>query len=375
MQAEPRPWTPRSVNVLDVPGSDVDGVGRSARLRIGAGGSRIVVVMGDPERPRRWGVSVWSADGALLLSLEPRDIAEGIRQPTAVRAGVPGFRLRHSGRSVWHAYEDGRVLRTMPHPSGFARFTALDPGGLLGFGRVPVWFDGDVAPETQAVIHVRAVDQGWEPDTIGFLDIRRQPWHIKLPPNPAQPHIVLEAAGAPQPFADYDLAQIDSEAGSVLIVRRNSAPGTAELVELLAAGDTAWHRRLVLEVMPLTPERAEEVIEATLNEAEANGALYLARPAARAVIKEAVYVPSHLPPVSRMVLTASREVWLKTPRERDGMVVWYSIPRRDEDSEPRRVLLPTTFQLQDAFGDRVWGFSTSDDGTRTAVGLLLVSPS
>ena len=76
-----------------------------------------------------------------------------------------------------------------------------------------------------------------------------------------------------------------------------------------------------------------------------------------------------------MVLTASREVWLRTPREEYGMVVWHSIGRGDEDSESRRVLLPATFQLQDAFGDHVWGFSTSDDGTRTAVGLLLVPPS
>ncbi len=302
-------------------------------------------------------------------------MAEGLFRPTGLRAGVAGFRLRHSGRSVWYAYEDARALQTVHHPPGFEQFIALDSGGLLGFGRLPVWFEGTDAPEARAIVHGRPVDKGWEPDTIGFLDIRHRSWYIELPADPSQPHIRLEAVGVPQPFADHDLAQIDSDAGSVLVVRRNSAPGTAELIELLAAGDTAWHRRLVLEVMPLTAERAEEVIKAEFTRRETDGASYLARPEARLVIKEAIYVPRHLPSVSRMVLTASREVWLRTPREEDGMVVWYSIPRGDEDSESRRVLLPATFQLQDAYGDRVWGFSTSDDGTRTTVGLLLVSPS
>ena len=107
---------------------------------------------------------------------------------------------------------------------------------------------------------------------------------------------------------------------------------------------------------------------------EARGNSYLARPEARSTIRDAIHVPSHLPAVSRMVLTASREVWLKTPREEDGMVVWHSIPRGDEHGESRRALLPATFQLQDAFGDRVWGFSSSDDGVRTVVGLRLVPP-
>ena len=376
MQAGPGTWTARPGSVLEVPGGVNTGAGSSARLRVGAAGTRMVIVTGDLLRRLDWRLSIWTPDGALLLATESAEVAEGLTLPSGLRAGVDGFRLRHSDRYVWYAYEDGRTLQSVFPPSEFGRFIPLDDGGLLGLGRIPGWFDGGgVKPEAQAIIHVRRVGETWKPDTIGVRDIRHQGWYVQLPPDPSQPHVLAEISGAPQPFASGDLALIDSEAGSVVVVRRNPAPGTAEVTELEASGDTIWHRRLVLEVMPLPPERAEEVIEERLAQLAADGAPWSARPEARSVIKEAIYVPDHLPSVSRVVLTASREVWLRTPLEEDGMVVWHSVPRGDEDSESRRVLLPVAFQLQDAFGEHVWGFSTSDDGTRAAVGLLLVSPS
>ena len=368
-------WTARPAQALEVPGGVTVGAGSAARLRIGANGTRIVIVTGSLLRRLDWRLSVWTPDPALLLATESSEMAEGLTLPSRLSAGVDRFRMRHSGRSVWYAYEDARTLQTMLPPSGFERFIPLEGGGLLGFGRIPGWFNsGGVKPETQAIIHARRVGEGWKQDTIGVRDIRHEGWYVQLPPDPSQPHLLAEISGPPQPFAAGDLALIDPEAGSVVVLRRNPAPGTAEIIELLASGDTAWHRRLVLEVMPLAPDEAEDIIEARLTEREADGAPWAGRPDARSVIKDAIYVPSHLPSVSRLVVTASHEVWLKTPREQDGMVVWHSIPRGEKDGESRRVLLPATFQLQDAFGDQVWGFSTSNDGTRTAVGLQLVSP-
>lgn len=368
-------WTARPAQALEVPGGVTAGNGSSARLRIGANGTRIVIVTGSLLRRLDWRLSVWTPDAALMLATETSEMAEGLTLPSGLSAGAEGFRLRHSDRSVWYAYDDARTLRTMFPPSGLERLIPLEGGGLLGFGRIPGWFNsGGVKPETRAIIHARRIGEGWKQDTIGFRDIRHNGWFVQLPPDPSQPDVLVEISGPPQPFAAGDLAVIDAGAGSVFVVRRNQAPGTAEITELLASGDTAWHRRLVLEVMPLAPEQAEDIIEARLTEREADGAAWLGRPDARSVIKDAIYVPSHLPSVSRMVVAASREVWLRTPREEDGMVVWHSIARGDEDGESRRVLLPATFQLQDAFGDHVWGFSTSDDGTRTAVWLQLVPP-
>ena len=374
VQAGSGTWTTRPAHTLRLPGSEADTLEPRGRLRIGAGGTRIVVLTVDLMRRFDWRLSIWDSDGAMLMEAESQDIAEGVSMP-GLRADANGFKLSYSDRYVWYEYEDARPLRTDLRPAGMERFATIDGGGLFRLGRTPGWFDAEgVTPETQAIIHAERVDEGWEQDTIGFLDIRHRPWYVELPPDSSRPNLLLEVTGAPQPFADDDLSLFDLRTGSVVVVRRNAGPGTAEVTELLASGDTAWHRSLILEVMPLAPERAEEIIEARLARQEAEGRDYLRRPDARRVIKEAIHVPSHLPAVTRMMLTASGEVWLRTPREEDGMAVWHSIPRGAEEVESRRVLLPTTFQLRDAFGDHVWGFLAPDDAALTAVGLLLVPP-
>ena len=94
----------------------------------------------------------------------------------------------------------------------------------------------------------------------------------------------------------------------------------------------------------------------------------------RDIVVDALHVPSHLPPVRGTVATASGEIWLATRQVVDGSAVWYSLRRGDDDSPPRRVLLPSTFRLQDAFGDHVWGFSEEPSGSRGVLGLRLVPP-
>ncbi len=173
MQAGSATWTARPVHVLEVPGGVESGTGSFAKLRVGAAGTRIVLVTGNILQRLDWTLSTWTPDAALLLATESHEVAEGLTLPTALRAGVDGFRLRHSDRHVWYAYEDARELQTVFPPIGFERFIPLDGGDLLGLGRIPGWSDrGYVTPETRAIIHARRVDEGWRPDTIGFLDIR-----------------------------------------------------------------------------------------------------------------------------------------------------------------------------------------------------------
>ena len=188
MQAGPGTWTARPASVLEVPGGVNTGAGSSARLRVGAAGTRIVIVTGDLLRRLDWRLPIWTPDGALLLATESAEVAEGLTLPSGLRAGVDGFRLRHSDRYVWYAYEDARTLQSVFPPSGFGRFIPLADGGLLGLGRIPGWFDGGgVKPEAQAIIHVRRVGETWKPDTIGVRDIRHDGWYVQLPPDPSQP--------------------------------------------------------------------------------------------------------------------------------------------------------------------------------------------
>ena len=122
----------------------------------------------------------------------------------------------------------------------------------------------------------------------------------------------------------------------------------------------------------MPPEDAEHAIQENL--ADLDGGHGLSAAELRDIAENAVHVPSHLPAFSRVVATASGEVWLRTPETEDGLSVWYSVERGENESEPRRVLIPPSFSLMDAFGDYIWGLSLESSGLRVILGLRLVPP-
>lgn len=376
--SDPETWMTRVERTFEVPGSEDGGVGGFARLRIGGGGANVVVLTADPGQSRTdWKVLVWSLDGRLQLETGSDDAPSGLRMPTALRAGATGFQLNHGDPSVTYAYAGGQVMETTYHPAGLERFTPMEGGGLLGFARIPGWFDGGgQTPVERAVLHATRVGDKWKTDTIATLDIRHQGWYVQLPLQPGRRPGELAVTSVAQPFADHDLALIDAVAGSLIAVRRNSAPGVAEVTEILANGDTVWHRHLVLEAIPVLPEQGEQAIKDQVGAAQRyweNGNVLMDE--IRSVFEEAIHIPSHLPSVSGLVAASSEDIWLKTPRRENGHDVWYAIARGDHDSEPRRVLMPVTFRVQDAHGDRIWGFSrASAESPRRIVELRLVPP-
>ncbi len=126
----------------------------------------------------------------------------------------------------------------------------------------------------------------------------------------------------------------------------------------------------------LPQERAELAIEEAVARLRASGERHgLSTAQLRNLAEDALHIPSHLPAVSAVVPAASGEIWLKTPEVADGLAVWYSIPRGDSDAPPRRVLLPSTFKLDDAFGDHVRGISEEPAQPRHVLGLRLVPSS
>ncbi|MDE2761900.1 MAG: hypothetical protein OXK74_03795 [Gemmatimonadota bacterium] len=132
----------------------------------------------------------------------------------------------------------------------------------------------------------------------------------------------------------------------------------------------------IVPAIPLSPELAESTIAEKVEGLRAQAESYgLTAAQLRSIVKEAIRLPSHLPVVSDVAATASGEVWLRTPEGDDHGAVWYVIRRDDADSEPRRVLLPTSFAFDDAFGDHVWGFSRDPQEPRSILGLRLVPPS
>ena len=142
MQAGSATWTARPVHVLEVPGGVESGTGSFGQVAGWRCRNPHSARDGNILQRLDWTLSTWTPDAALLLATESHEVAEGLTLPTALRAGVDGFRLRHSDRHVWYAYEDARELQTVFPPIGFERFIPLDGGDLLGLGRIP---DGPIA--------------------------------------------------------------------------------------------------------------------------------------------------------------------------------------------------------------------------------------
>ena len=161
----------------------------------------------------------------------------------------------------------------------------------------------------------------------------------------------------------------DPGAGTVVVVRRSGdrlGAGVTELLEMEAAagGDTVWQRRLGFEAIRLT----QAMLEATIDSVGSG----LDDPLPRDAVEKALYAPEYLPAVSRLTLTSSGHVWLRTYEQQDTLRVWYSLERGDNESPARRVLLPGWFQVMDATKTHVWGVWQDELDINYVVGWRLV---
>ncbi len=379
LQAGKQPWTTAPGYRIDEPEGTASGFGRFSRMRVGGNGTRIVVqdnkVVGASVT---WRIMVFSPEGRLSATLDATDVPDGFGAPLRVQAVAGGFWVRHSEGSLRYSHEDRGFVTEITYPPELKNLRGLVPlrdGSFFAKGGFPGWdFAGENAPlQTQAFLHVANSGGALTLDTIAVLDIRNMPWSVAVRGESSR---FNSQVSLDQPFADHDLTWTDWEAGSVGIVRRNGPPGTVEVIEILATGDTLRHRRFSVPSVPLPRERAEGAIEAAVArlrpEAERHG---LDTAQLHRLAEDALHVPTHLPAVSTVVVTTSGESWLKTPEVAEGLAVWYSIRRSDRESPPRRVLMPAAFELQDASGDHVWGVSKEPSQPRRVLGLRLVPPS
>jgi len=376
-------WTTAPEYRIDEPEGADGGFGGFSRLRVDGTGMRLVVRdMEIVERDAEivgatviWKILVYSPEGARLVTLKQEDLPGGFGSPTGIRADMDGFRIRDLDGSLKYSYQDGNLIETVTYPPELRRMTPLDDGGFLTWGDVPRYDPRrqNPPPREQAVLRLSGVGNQWKRDTMVVLDIRHSTWFIGIRGQGSPPSYHVFSVS--QPFSDRDLTWFDSRTGGVGVVRRNGAAGSVEVFEVGAPGDTVWHRRFLVPTVPLAPERAEAAIEKNLSSAATAGEQEgMTRAELRRMVEDAMYVPRHLPTVAALVATASGDVWLKTPEVARGRTVWYSVRRGDEGTPVRRVLLPSTFRLQDAVGDHVWGFSEEPSQPRRVVGLRLVPP-
>ena len=351
-----------------------DGFDRFTRLRVGARGTRIVTTDG----VRSGRVRVGAADGTLLQSMGHAELRGSVLR---VWADAHSFWVNDpaTGRTTGYGFDGKEATDTFDAPAGHEAFTPTSQGGFFGLGSLPHWEDFALDPSSrrQTVVHATSANGGVQVDTVALIDLGHANWNIGLgdraSPNPSDFSIV----SVTQPFADHDLTWFDTKTGSVGVVRRSGPPGEAEVFRVVATGDTTWHRRLSLPAIPVSDEDAKQAVEDNFERfrrvAEDNG-YDLATAEVRHIAETAVHVPSHLPAATRVVATTSGEVWLKTGGVEGELAVWYSLRLDERDSPPRRVLIPSSFRLMDAFEDHVWGLSNQSQGSWIVQGLRLLPP-
>lgn len=346
------------------------------------------VVRADPARgrifavdPRNHQVSAWTPDGTLLFRVGQKGEGPGefIDMGSLHIEEDGAFRVQEAGRGRYTRYTaHGELLGTTPGPPATVNYRGRsvdlhwpDEGSYLG--SLPITTSSTPTGETllpdtrRPVLSVRDLGNGrWsDPEPLLWLEIGNLTHVIEIPDGILN-HEVVTA----QPFGDPD--HVRFEPGVAVVMRPKGDPGTVELIEVDASGDTVWHRRVELAPRRLTPEMVDEVAETWLAQRTFSD---LPPARLRQSYFDGLYQPEYVPPAEAPpVLTASGEVWIRTPEVLDTLRVYYAVPRGEPAGLIRCVLLPESLWLTDATETHIWGAQWDSVGRPHVVGRRLVGP-
>ena len=329
-------------------------------------------------------VSVWTPDGTLLFDVGRQGEGPGdLSAPTHVYLGDSGFQVRQRRRFTYFS-KDG-TFQTIASPPGSVSYQGFQvdavarfaDGSFLGRPGIPasarVGMLGGDPIATEPLLLIADSGDGWSHKPLVWRNVRNATAWFKLGD-------AGQVFGA-QTFSDADRYRADPAVGTVVIARSGGddiQPGEAELLEVAAAGDTVWRRRLRFDPIPLAGPVLDEAIEGLAGLVESvleSAPGVLGRQSHRDVVEEALYVPEHVPAVRGFFPTSfSGHVWIESHERVDTMRVWYSVERGDSETPPRRVLLPESFRARDATETHVWGVWTDELGVQHVVGRRLAAP-
>lgn len=319
-------------------------------------------------------ITVWdvASPQAPVLEFGQRSDGPLVGSPLGADLDSAGFWIRYD--SGWGRFElDGRFVSSVPSPPDrWQRIAILSDGSFLARERYPspsrafTWEEGHPGWEI-AVAHVRLAEASWIADTLALYDSSGQTLAVAVGGN-------RELSS--QPFADHDIVYFNARHDAAGLVQRHGRTGEVRVVEMVAGNDTVLDARIVVRPVILDDDREEAAIEAKMRSVEGMlrqfGGDTLSTSEVRAIVTEALYIPTHLPLITAVVPTVSNEVWLRSSEQNDSGTVWYVLDRTDGGATPRQVLLPNWFRLRDATGDHVWGLHLDEHRSGQVQGRRLV---
>ncbi len=321
-------------------------------------------------------VSIWRvADtSAPILEYGRRNDTAPLGAPLGAFPDASGFWIRYSGG--WGRFgHDGGLVRALPNPpDGWTRAAIAENGSMLAreesppLARAFEW-PADHPGWTLAVARLRPAEGSWVADTLALYDSSGQDFAVAYGTSR-----LFEG----QPFSDHDLTYLNLRRGAAGVVQRRGRADEVRVVEIMPGPDTILDVRLPLRPTPMQRERVEAAIEPKARSVRdlmqrADGSPP-SDAAVRAIVEEALYVPSRLPLVTAAISTVSDEVWLSTNEEHDLGTVWLVLDRSEGGGQVRRVLLPDSFRLRDATRDHVWGLVRDERFSGQVQGRRLVRP-
>ena len=303
----------------------------------------------------------WTADGAPAGSLGGRGEGPGEFQ-------YP-FGLGFFGDSLWvwdvvalrvsHFDPEGRFLGSVQ--------ARRNPGGATELPVRPVLplrdgtFMGMTPPASTSIARGSQTESPFvrlDADGRSLNRIWTQPWRR---------HDTFATSSAGQPFGDDHLSGMGAR--GLLVVERRAWTGagdpTVRVSEIGFDGDTIFTAAVPYDPAPLAAERFDSVVRAW---AAGNAA-------GEAQIREAMYRPSYLPAVGRLIGAGDGTVWLRRfdPVEvmgGDQVIEWWVLD--DEGAPLARALTPVGLDVRLITGEMVWGIERDELGVEYIVRHRLV---
>ena len=348
-------------------------------VQVSADGERIYVLEGGIER-----LTAWTPEGSLLFELGARGDGPGdFMGAREIGLVEDGFYIRDTRRFTFFTH-GGTVSKTVSYPPGSVGFrgfsieprVALDDDRFLGVPVVPShvmagWLGDDPIHELP-VLRVSRDRDRWGLDTLLMLDLRNE--SLDVGPGDA---LFTWGVHSRQPYHDADEWDFDPGTGSLVVLKKNSAPGRVRLMELSSLGDTIWRQDLIRPVAPFAPEVLDEYVDRLVQRlvAQTQGSgSPVSRADIRKAVDEALYLPEFYPAADVVRAMSTGDVWFKTfeKTDTDTLATWYALQRGGDASGLRGILLPLEFFPHAATGTHVWGVRRDTLGINYVSGRRLV---
>jgi hypothetical protein len=198
---------------------------------------------------------------------------------------------------------------------------------------------------------------------MGPRDLRSADTVLRIQPQ------VLQLAGVGfisfAPFRAPPLESIHPDGEGLAVADwTTGTPSQVSVRSLDALGRVRWQRTLPMAAAPVSRRTRDSLLAIGVTKASPHVERERARqgaavvPTTELLVERGLWIPSHYPPVQRIVQDRSGRVWLELQAQRAGRLWLVLSPNGTPAFE---VILPHEFRLHQAAGDTLWGTSTDED--------------